>query len=85
MMDTDELWTVLLMMLEGMRWVVLVVVWKGVRWAVLLVMWESVRWAVLDAGEVVVVREMTQIVRDWQAEGVVLMQSSVLVLPCCLL
>ena len=38
----------------------------------LVVLWEGVRWAVLEAGEVVVVRE-TQVVRDGQLEGVVVM------------
>ena len=78
----------------------LVVVWEGVRWAVdecfestpyflfffqgwIEVMYEVVRWSVLEAGEVVVVRE-TQAVRGGQVEGVVVLQSNILVLLCFL-
>ena len=48
------------------------------------VVWEGLRWAMLEAGDVVVVREI-QVLRGGQMEGVVLMQWNVVLLLCCLL
>ena len=47
----------------------------------LVMVCEGVRWAVFEAGKV----GETQVVKDGQVEGVVLMQWNVLLLLCCLL